>query len=174
MVALSTPAIRDYLALLERLFVIELLPPWHSNRAKRLVKMPKPHLGDTGVASALLGATPEVLRQNRELLGALLETFVYGELRRQASWNDADLRFFHFRDRDGAEVDIVIEHGAVGLAGIEIKAAATVTESDFRGLRKLHKAAGDRFVCGAVLYDGETSAGFGDKMRAIPIRRLWE
>ena len=171
---LSTPSIRDYLALLERLFIIELLTPWHSNRTKRLVKMPKLHLGDTGVACALLGVSPDALRADRELLGAMLETFVFGELRRHASWHDADLRFFHFRDRDGVEVDIVIEHGAAQLAGIEVKAAATVTESDFRGLRKLRDAVGDRFVCGVVLYDGEISASFGDRLRAIPIRRLWD
>ena len=171
---LSTPAIRSYLALLERLFIIELLPPWHSNRAKRLVKMPKLHLGDSGIACALLGASPDALWADRGLLGTVLETFVFGELRRQASWHDADLQFFHFRDRDGTEVDIVIERGAEQLAGIEVKAAATVTESDFSGLRKLRRAAGDRFVCGAVLYDGEISASFGDRLHAIPIRRLWE
>ncbi|MDE0319073.1 MAG: ATP-binding protein [Acidimicrobiaceae bacterium] len=171
---LSTPAIRDYLALLERLFVIELLPPWHTNRSKRLVKMPKLHIGDTGVACWLLGVSPDALRADRRLLGALAETFVYGELRRQAGWHDADLRFFHYRDRDGAEVDIVIERSAAELVGIEVKAAATVAESDFRGLRKLRNASGDRFVCGAVLYDGEISASFGDRLHAVPIRRLWE
>ncbi len=171
---LSTPAIRDYLALLERLFVIELLAPWHSNRTKRLVKMPKLRLGDTGVACALLGTSPDALRADRELLGMMLETFVFGELRRQASWHDADLRFFHFRDRDGVEVDIVIEQGAAQIAGVEVKAAATVTESDFRGLRKLRNAVGDRFVCGVVLYDGEISASFGDRLHAVPIRRLWD
>ena len=171
---LSTPTIGEYLMLLERLFIIERLPPWHSNRAKRLVKMPKLHLGDSGVACALLGVTPDALRADRELLGSLLETFVFGELRRQASWHDADLRFFHFRDRDGIEVDIVIEHGAMQFAGVEVKAAATVTESDFRGLRKLREAAGNRFACGTVLYDGEISASFGDRLHAVPLRRLWE
>ena len=171
---LSTPTIGEYLTLLERLFVIERLPSWHSNRAKRLVKMPKLHLGDSGVACALLGVTPDALRADRQLLGSLLETFVFGELRRQASWHDADLRFFHFRDRDGIEVDIVIEHGAMQLAGVEVKAAATVTESDFSGLRKLREAAGDRFACGAVLYDGEISASFGDRLHAVPLRRLWD
>lgn len=171
---LSTPTIGEYLTLLERLFVIERLPSWHSNRAKRLVKMPKLHLGDGGVACALLGVTPDALRADRQLLGSLLETFVFGELRRQASWHDADLQFFHFRDRDGIEVDVVIEHGAMQLAGVEVKAAATVTESDFRGLRKLREAAGDRFACGTVLYDGEISASFGDRLHAVPLRRLWE
>ena len=58
------------------------------------------------------------------------------------------------------------------MAGVEVKAAATVTPSDFRGLRKLKKAAGNRFVAGVVVYDGEISAGFGDGMFAVPIRCL--
>ena len=95
-------------------------------------------------------------------------------MRRQASWHEALLRFFHFRDRDGAEVDIVIERAAGAVAGVEIKAAATVKPADFRGLRKLAVAAGDRFACGVVLYDGEVSARFGERLHAVPIRRLWE
>ena len=96
------------------------------------------------------------------------------EVRRQASWLDQPHSFFHFRDRDKAEVDLVIERGALAVAGIEVKATATVTRSDFRGLRKLKAAAGTRFAAGVVLYDGETSASFGDSMYAVPIRALWE
>ena len=55
---LSRPTIRDYMTLLERIFLIEVLPPWHSNRLSRLIKTPKIHLGDTGLASALLGVLP--------------------------------------------------------------------------------------------------------------------
>jgi predicted AAA+ superfamily ATPase len=49
---LSRPTIKDYLTLLERVFLLETVPPWHSNRLSRLVKTPKLHLGDTGVACA--------------------------------------------------------------------------------------------------------------------------
>lgn len=84
------------------------------------------------------------------------------------------MAFHHFRDKDGAEVDIVLERGAREVAGVEVKAAATVMAADFRGLKKLKEAAGDRFVAGVVLYDGESFAGFGEKLYAVPIRALWE
>ena len=171
---LSRPTIRDYVTLLTRVFLLEELPPWHTNRLKRLVKTPKLHVGDTGLACALLGADAPGLKADRALLGQLLETFVFQELRRQASWFEDPLSFFHFRDRDDFEVDIVIERGTQSVAGVEVKAAATVTEADFRGLRKLKEAAGKRFVGGVVLYDGEMSAGFGDAMYAVSIRALWE
>jgi len=171
---LSRPTIRDYVTLLERVFLLELLPPWHSNRLSRLIKTPKLHVGDTGVACALLGLDVSALTRDRSTLGPLLETFVLQELRRQASWHEHPITFYHFRDKDGAEVDIVLEHGTQKVAGVEVKAAATVTAADFRGLRKLKEAAGKRFTGGVVLYDGEASAGFGDGLYAVPIRLLWE
>ena len=171
---LSRPTIADYVTLLERLFLLERLPPWHCNRLSRLVKSPKLHVGDTGLAAALLGVDGAALGADRALFGQLLETFAFQELRRQASWQDTPMSFCHFRDKDGVEVDIVIERGSQAVAGVEVKGAATVTRSDFRGLSKLATAAGERFVRGVVLYDGETSARFGDRLYAVPIRRLWE
>jgi predicted AAA+ superfamily ATPase len=170
---LSRPTIRDYVTLLERVFLLELLPPWFTNRRSRLIKTPKLHIGDTGVACALLNIDAHALTKERSTLGQLLETFVFQELRRQASWHESAIAFYHFRDKDGAEVDIVLERGAREVAGIEVKAGATVRSSDFRGLRKLAAAAGERFVAGVVLYDGEATAGFGDGFYAVPIRRLW-
>lgn len=82
--------------------------------------------------------------------------------------------FFHFRDKDDFEVDIVIERGARQIAGVEIKAAASVNAADFRGLRKLKDSVGARFAAVVVLYDGETEASFGDGLHAVPLRRLWE
>jgi len=170
----SRPTIREYVTLLENIFVLEHVPPWHSNRLKRLIKTPKLHIADTGLAAALLRLNVTALIQERDMFGRLLETFVFQELRRQASWYEHPINFHHFRDRDGAEVDIVLERGASEVVGVEVKAAATVTSADFRGLRKFKDVCGKRFVVGVVLYDGETAAGFGDGMFAVPISALWE
>ncbi|MBL8112844.1 MAG: DUF4143 domain-containing protein [Acidobacteria bacterium] len=121
-----------------------------------------------------MGVDAAALLEDRAVYGRLAETFVFQELRRQASWQTEELRFHHYRDKDGAEVDIVLERGGGRVAGIEVKASATVTASDFRGLRLLRDATGSRFVAGIVLYDGETVAGFGNGLHAVPIRTLWE
>jgi predicted AAA+ superfamily ATPase len=170
----SRPTIRDYVTLLERVFLIEQLPPWHSNRLSRLVKTPKLHLCDTGLAAALLRVDAASLLRDRALLGQLLDTFVLQELRRMACWQTEPVTFQHFRDKDGVEVDLVLERGAGEVAGVEVKAAASVTEADFRGLRKLQAAAGDGFRCGVVLYDGEHTLRFGPGLHAVPIRALWD
>ena len=169
---LSRPTIRDYLTLLEQVFLVDLLPPWHTRHINRLIKTPKLHIGDTGLACALLRLDAQRLFSNRPLFGQLLETFIYQELRRQASGTTENLEFSHFRNRDDHEVDIVIERDN-SLVGIEIKASSTVRTEDFRGLKKLHEIAGDNFSCGIVLYDGEVSLPFGSKMFAVPIQSLW-
>lgn len=170
---LSRPTIRDYVTLLERIFLIEILPPWHGNRLSRLVKTPKLHLGDTGLAASLLGVDAPALTKDRVLLGQLLETFVFQELRRQASWHEGAIGFHHYRDKDGYEVDIVLEMAGRDIAGVEVKAAATVTDADFRGLRKLKDVGGARFAAGVVLYDGESAVRFAEDLFAVPIKALW-
>ncbi len=169
---ISRPTIREYLTLLSRIFLLDELSSWHSNRIKRLVKTPKLHMGDTGLACTLLGVSGDALWADRSLFGRLLETFAYQELRRHASWGEDAVAFSHFRDKDQVEVDMVLEsEGRV--AGVEIKAAATVTSDDFRGLRKLKDAMRTGFATGVVLYDGEAAVGFGDNLYAIPISQLW-
>ncbi len=171
---LSRPTIREYVTLLARVFLLEELPPWHTNRLSRLIKTPKLHLGDTGLACALLGVDADELLADRPMMGPLLETFIFQELRKQASWREEPIAFHHFRDKEGVEVDIILEGGRQRVAGIEIKASATVTAADFKGLRKLQDSVGKRFATGVVLYDGEATAPFGDQLFAVPIRRLWE
>ena len=171
---LSRPTIREYVTLLQRMFLIEETPAWHVNRLSRLVKTPKLHVGDTGWAAARMGLTAEALFADRELLGQFLETFVYQELRRLTGAGSEELRFHHFRDKDGYEVDIVLERNDRRLAGVEVKASGTVRPSDFTGLRKLGAATGDRFAAGVLLYDGETAARFGDRLYALPVSYLWE
>jgi hypothetical protein len=172
--ALSRTTIRDYVTLLERIFLFARLPSWHSNRLSRLVKTPKLHFGDTGLAAALLDLDVESLTLDRARFGQLLESFVFQELVRQASWQERPVGLYHFRDRDGVEVDLVLERGGRAVAGVEVKAGATVTNASFRGLRKLQEAAGSRFARGVVLYDGEQTLPFGDRLQAVPLRRLWE
>lgn len=107
------------------------------------------------------------------MLGQLLETFIYQELRKQALAHSAETSFYHFRNRDQFEVDIVIEFDGRRIGGIEVKAASTVNDGDFRGLRKLAESVGDRFATGVLLYDGEHVLPFADNMFAIPIASIW-
>ncbi|WP_319522243.1 hypothetical protein [uncultured Desulfosarcina sp.] len=79
----------------------------------------------------------------------------------------------HFRDKDKVKVDIILESGGK-VAGVEVKAASTVTSDDFKGLRKLRDAVQTRFAEGVVLYDGDAVVGFGNHLYAVPISSLWK
>jgi predicted AAA+ superfamily ATPase len=171
---LTRQTIHEHIILLERVFLLDRLPSWHSNHMSRLVKRSKLHIGDTGVACALMGLDADRLDADRSTFGPMLETFVLQELKRQASGRSDPIGFHHFRDRDDFEVDIVLEDGGGQLSGIEVKAVASVNEADLRGLRKLRVVAGRRFVAGVVLYDGAATVAFGDGLFAVPVRALWE
>lgn len=59
------------------------------------------------------------------------------------------------------------------LVGVEVKASATVKESDLRGLRKLATLAGDQFKMGVLLYDGDETMPLGNNMWVAPLATLW-
>lgn len=164
---------RKYIGILEQLFLVRRVEPWFRNRLKRLIKTPKLHFVDSGLLGALLAVTAERVAQDRSILGPLLDTFVFGEVLKQASWSDEGYALYHYRDKDQDEVDLVIETGSGKLVGLEVKAAATVNAVDFKGLRKLASSVGDDFKLGAVLYDGERTLSFGDRLFATPISCLW-
>lgn len=169
----SRTTIRDYTTLLRRLFLVDEQQPWHSNQLSRLVKSPKLHVGDTGLGAALLTEDAGSLYEDRTLYGQFLETFVYQELKKQAIAHEVEPKLLHYRDKDRYEVDIVLQFGGRRLGGVEVKASSTVRESDFRGLRKLASLTGAAFKAGVVLYDGEHTLSFGDRMFAVPIGSLW-
>jgi predicted AAA+ superfamily ATPase len=164
---------RKYIGILEQLYLVRRLEPWFRNRLKRLVKTPKLHFLDSGLLAALLTVTPERIRLDRGIFGRLLETFVYTELLKRIAWTGNTCALYHFRDKDQAEVDFVVEDDAGAVVGIEVKASATVNTSDFKGLRKLAEACGADFRSGLVLYDGDRSVPFGDRMFAAPLACLW-
>ena len=164
---------RRYMGILENVFLVHTLPPWYTNALKRVTKSPKLHFLDAGLLAALRGLTPQRLRRDRTRFGAVLETFVLGELLKLAGWAEDRYAFSHFRDKERNEADIVIEDGMGRIVGIEVKASATVTGKDFSGLRRLAAATGERFVLGLVLYDHEQTVPFGSRMAAVPVSALW-
>jgi len=170
---LSHVTIKKYMALLEQLFLVERLPAWHSNEYKRLIKTPKIHPADTGIICAVRELNSKRLIQQPEVFGLLLESFVYNELRKQATWLNNQLNFYHYRDKKKVEVDIIIENAMGDCFAIEVKASATLTPKDFAGLERFKTIAGSRFKQGILLYDGDHSTAFGDKLLAVPIGALW-
>jgi len=163
-----------YVGLLEQVFLIATLQPWFTNALKRIVKTPKLHFLDSGLLATVRGLSFDRVKADRGTFGALLESFVFAEVLKLMTGSDLRLTPHHFRDRDGREVDIVLERDDGMIAGIEVKASATVKAGDFGGLRALADACGDRFAFGVVLYDSADIVPFGDKLAAVPLSSLWD
>jgi len=164
---------QKYVNVFESLYLVHTLQPWFTNRLKRLTKSPKLHFLDAGLLAAMRDVSPDLVRKNRTSFGSILETFVFSELRKIATWSEQSCSFSHFRDKEKNEVDIVLENRRGEVIGIEVKSSATVSAGDFSGMRKLATACGDKFIQGMVLYDHDQVVPFGEHMFAAPLSCLW-
>lgn len=171
--SMSQTTVKRYVALLEAVFLVRMLPAWTKSLSSRVIKKPKVHLLDTGLAAALIGADRKRLQQSGSLRGLLLETFVAMELVKLSGVSDTRPVPHHFRTAHGQEVDVVLEGPDGRIVGIEVKASASVDKDAFKGLRVLQEEASTRFHRGVVLYGGSEMIPFGDGMWAAPLSSLW-
>lgn len=149
---------KAWLSVLEAGYIAWRLEPFHSNLTKRLVKTPKLHFLDSGLVCHLLGIrTPRQL-QEHPLRGAVFETWVASEIFKARVHRGLQPHLCFFRDRKGAEVDLVVELGEILLA-IETKSGQTIAEDFFAGLRTFAEALGDsrskRKIRSFVVYGGK-------------------
>jgi predicted AAA+ superfamily ATPase len=165
--------VKRYLSLFDALFLTIALPPWSANLGKRLVKTPKLYFNDAGLLAHLLGVDAGALERQPQCKGALVENFVVMELMKLAACSRARPSLLHFRTSTGQEVDVVLENRRGDLVGVEVKAAATVGDADFRGLRGFEALVGKRLRAGVLLYAGRETLPFGPRLWAAPIEALW-
>lgn len=163
-----------YLELLTAVFLIKQIPAWSASQTQRAIGTPKLAFVDTGIAAHLLGQDAARLGEPDGAAGAMIETFVLMELARQLTWSSERARLYHYRTKDRTEVDAVLETPDGRVIAIEVKAGATVRAEDLAGLRHLAQRLGPRLVAGYVLYTGQQTLPFGDRLRALPLDALWE
>jgi predicted AAA+ superfamily ATPase len=171
---ISEASARRYLSLLRAVFALIRVPSWRRNLGRRATAAPKYQLVDSGLAAHLLSLDRDRLAADGALAGGLFEGFVRMELVKQAEWSVARPSILHFRTRGGArEVDAVLERRGGKVVGVEMKASASLSKRDFRGLEALREERGDAFVAGVVIHAGEQTLPFGDGLWALPVSALW-
>lgn len=171
---LDQRTLKVYLDLFEDLGIITRLPAWTTNRLSRMVKTPKYHILDPGLAAHLVGDTKAGVLRNNDRLGRLIDTFVYAQICPLLQLTAPSITAYHLRDRNhDREVDIVLESAAGRVVGIEIKAGATVDVRSARHLAWLRDRLGDQFHRGVVFHTGTTVYPLGDRLWAMPIAALW-
>jgi hypothetical protein len=163
-----------YQSLFQRMFLLDLVPAWFSNRIKRLVKAPKRYLVDPALVAAVLGLGRDAILYSPDMMGRLLDTFVAAQLRAELAASTNDPRLYHLREEQGRrEVDLLIETAGGQLIGIEVKAAVTVTASDARHLAWLRDETGDAFAAGIIVHTGPHVFPVSDRIIAAPVSALW-
>jgi predicted AAA+ superfamily ATPase len=167
--------VANHLRVLEQLFLVVRLPAWHTNLGHRVIRTPKLHIADTGMLCSLIGVDAKRLETDGGIAGSVFETFVVNEIVRQTSVSDLGplLNLYHYRDRRGHEVDLVIEHADGHVIAIEVKASATPRLRDISGLTQLRDQLGERFRLGLLLYLGPDTIPLGDRISAVPLPGLW-
>ncbi len=127
---------KAWLSVLETGYLVTLLPAWHRNLRKQLVKRPKLHFLDTGLVCSLLGIhAPDQLRYH-PLRGAIFESWVVAEILKTRLHAGFSPGVHHFRESRGLEVDAVIEREGT-LILVEAKSGATMNSEQLRPLARL-------------------------------------
>ncbi|HWE88061.1 MAG TPA: ATP-binding protein [Pseudonocardiaceae bacterium] len=174
-VGLNHITTRNYLSYLDIVFLTMRVPAWSTSLTTKTAKTAKTYVTDTGIAAYLMGVDAEALRQTgHPSLGPLVETLVATELTKLLAHQDRGVALHYFRDRDGREIDFILETRDGRIIGIEVKATSSVTRKDFRHLAWLRDKLGDRFTAGIVFHLGAESYSFGDRLQAVPVSALWE
>jgi len=164
-----------YLDLLEEVGIVERLPPWSSNRLSRLVKLPKLHLTDTGLAMRLLGMDAVAAVHTGDVRGRLLDSFVLAQLRPLLGVGSRNVSAYHLRDSTGRhEIDLLLESAAGEIVAIEVKSAAVVHPSDARHLEWLRDRHSESFRAGIIFHTGSMSVPVSDRIWAVPVASIWQ
>jgi predicted AAA+ superfamily ATPase len=124
---------RAWLSILQAGYLIHLLPPHHRNFNKRIIKSPKLYFLDTGLAAWLLGIQAAVHVETHPLRGALFETLIITEMIKARSNRGLPSNLYFWRDREGHEIDVVVDV-AGRLLPVEIKSAATISPDWYKNL----------------------------------------
>lgn len=172
-VGLDSKTAAKYIGAFEQMYLLKRVDVWARNRLNRVVKSPKLQFIDSGLLSTLLELRADEVMRDKTRFGHVLETFVFSELLKATTTAQGEYHLMYYRDADKVEVDIVIESAIGQLMGVEVKAAATIKESDLRGLKKLATLAGDQFKMGVLLYDGDETLPLGNNIWAAPLASLW-
>lgn len=158
---------KEWLSILKGSGLIYLLEPWHTNVTKRLVKAPKLYFMDTGLCSWLTEwSSPETLEAGA-MSGAILETWVVGEIMK--SWGNSGLRppIYFYRDRDQREVDLLI-HQDNTFYPLEMKKSASPSKRDIKHFSAL-SSLGKRIGPGGVICLAKNGIPLKEDISVIPV-----
>lgn len=170
---ISQPTAKAWFSVLEASFVAFRLPAWSGNLRKRLIKMPKLHFYDAGLACWLLGIRDPAQLRLHPLRGAIFETWVVAEIAKQRANSGERGGLYFYRDHNGVEADLLID-GPEALTVVEAKAGQTVTADLVSPARRIAATLGPRVRSKPwIVYGGDSLQRRGD-VTLLPWRQASE
>jgi hypothetical protein len=145
---------RQWMSVLEASYVVFVLPPYHVNIGKRLIKSPKLYFYDVGLAAYLLGIETRRQIATHPLKGGLFENLVILEALKYRYHQGKRSNLFFYRDSNGNEVDLIYAL-ANQLLAVEIKAGETVSRQFFTSLSKLRTLLPEQVAGEVLVYGGD-------------------
>ncbi len=124
---------KSWISVLEASYIIFLLRPHYQNFNKRLIKAPKLHFIDVGLAAFLLDIQSPQHLHNHPLRGWLFETFIVAEFLKNRFNRVKTNNLYYFRDNTGHEIDLLLDYGDK-IIPIEIKSGETISDDFFKNL----------------------------------------
>ena len=162
---MSNKTIQTYVELLESMYIVKTIPSYHVNESLKVIKSPKLHFVDTGLASHLLNLDKENLLLKKDgVYGGMIENFVFSELLKQSTYSDNNVMIHHYRDLRKKEVDFVLENRNGKIIGIEVKAKASIKARELKPMLELSKESKNNFQAGFIFYGG-------DEIRPISVEK---
>lgn len=158
---ISVPTVERWLSVLSTSYIIYLLPPWHSNISKRLVKSPKLYFYDTGIACTLLGIDTISKLTGHPLRGSLFENLVINNVVKAGFNKGLKKDLFFYRDKSGREVDLIFENEK-GLSGFEIKSGMTYNVDFRKNIDYLKAILGEKLNNKGIIYNGDVENPYGE------------
>jgi predicted AAA+ superfamily ATPase len=172
----SSPAVARYIDLLVQLQLVRLLPPWHSNAGKRLVKTPKTYVRDSGLVHALLELQDLDHVLGHPVAGHSYEGMVLETLIAAAG---APYSAHFYRTQDGAEIDLVLASGNRPEIAVEVKRSSAPSPQKGFSIACDDLAITRRFVVYPgterfALRHGAQAIGLNDMVQELtePMRRV--
>lgn len=170
--------VQSYLGWLRTVFLIHELPSWRRNRTARVVRRPKLHIADSGLAAGLLGLTADAVASlHHPMTGPLLETFAVNEIVRLCAASEMPVSLHHYRDSNQHEVDLVIERSDGAVVAVEIKATSSPRADDLRHLARfrdrLDAVDPGSLRAGVLLHTGANTLPHGDRLLSASLDTLW-
>lgn len=173
-VGLSRSTAIEYDRLFENLFVVEAVPPWSTNRLKRLSRTAKRYMVDPSLIAAALRIDGQDVIRDGDLLGRMIDTFVMTQIRAEVALQDIPVRLHHLREKDGRhEIDLIVDIGGQRVIALEIKSRAAPKREDAKHLIWLRDRLGDKLAAAAVLHTGPRPYVLDERIFALPIASFW-